>query len=84
MNSKLKTIGIGLACLVCCLPLIFTVAGITTGAAGAVGYWLGRNEALIVAGIGLTYLVSDVIRHLRTPQPNHDTIPIPYRKDTDL
>lgn len=81
MTSKLKTIGIGLACLVCCLPLIFSVTGITAGAAG---YWLGRNEALIVAGIGLTYILTVVIRHLRTSQPNHDTIPISYRKGTDL
>lgn len=84
MNSKLKAGGIGLACLVCCLPLIFAITGITAGAAGAVGYWLGRNEALLVAGIGLIYVTTVLVRHLRTPKPKREKIPTPKRKETDV
>lgn len=56
MNVRIKTVGIGLAC---CLPLVLAVAGITTGTAGALIYCLGRNEALVIAGTGLVYLLTD-------------------------
>jgi hypothetical protein len=36
MSPKLKAVGVGLACLACCLPLLFAVVGITAGAAGAI------------------------------------------------
>jgi hypothetical protein len=63
--SRRTTIAFAVACLACCLPLLFAIAGVTTGAAGAVGYWFGRNQALIVVGIGLTYLVITATRHIR-------------------
>lgn len=81
MNSKLKAFGVGLACLVCCLPLIFAITGITAGATGAVGYWLGRNEAILVAGIGLIYLATVVVRHLRTPGPTERRFPPPNDRE---
>lgn len=81
MNGRLKTVGIVVACLACCLPLILAVAGATTGAAGAFGYWLGRNEALIVAAFGLTYLIILANRHTRARSVSRDRLPTPKRKE---
>jgi hypothetical protein len=40
MNGRLKTVGVVVACLACCLPLILAVAGVTTGppASSATGW----------------------------------------------
>lgn len=80
MKGRMKAIGIGLACLACCLPLILAVTGATTGVTGAVGYWLGRNEALLVAGLGLAYLAVVVIRHTRARLQGRDRLPMPQWK----
>jgi len=80
VKGRLKVVGIGLACFACCLPLILTIAGITTGTSGAVGFWLGRNEALVVAGIGLAYLLTVIIRHLQASRSDEERFPQPTRK----
>jgi hypothetical protein len=61
--SRRTVIGAALACLACCLPLLLAVAGVTTGAAGMVGYRLGRHEGLMIAVIGLVHLIAVVVGH---------------------
>ncbi|MGH8873198.1 MAG: hypothetical protein ACRDWS_14640 [Acidimicrobiia bacterium] len=80
MKRWMKPVGIAMACLACCLPLIFAIAGVTTGAAGAVGYWLGRNEALLVAGLGISYLLTVIIRHTRASRMTTERLLEPTRK----
>lgn len=65
MTSRFKWIAGTAACLACCMPILLTIAGVTTGAAGAAGLWFGRNQALIVVAAGLAYLGVTVLRHLR-------------------
>ena len=80
MKGRLKTVGIGLACFACCLPLILAIAGITTGTAGAVGFWLSRNDAQVVASVGLAYLLTVIIRHLQASRSDEERFPQPTRK----
>lgn len=52
--------------------LMLAVAGITGGAAAAVGHWLGRNEALVEVAAGVAHLLVIVIRR-----------PIPKKRSTE-
>lgn len=78
--SNGKTVAFAVACLACCLPLLFAIAGVTSGAAGAVGYWFGRNEALVVVAIGLSYLLFTAVGHIRAKAANVEKLADPTRK----
>jgi hypothetical protein len=52
MNGKLKASPVGIACLICCLPLIITIVGATTGVAAAFSVWLGRYDLAILGTMG--------------------------------
>ena len=69
-----EMIAFAAACLACCLPLLLGIVGVTTGAAGAVGFWVGRNQALIVAAIGLAYLLYTAVRHIRAKASNLEKV----------
>ncbi|HEY6628055.1 MAG TPA: hypothetical protein VI193_03630 [Acidimicrobiia bacterium] len=69
-----EIIAFAAACLACCLPLLLGIIGVTTGATGAVGFWVGRNQALIVASIGLAYLVYTAARHIRAKASNVEKV----------
>jgi hypothetical protein len=62
--TRRTIIGAALACIICCLPVILATAGVTTGVAGAVGYLVGHYEGLIIAAVGLAYLVAVMVRHV--------------------
>lgn len=72
MNGNLKATIIGAACLVCCLPLIFTVSGATTGVAGAIGAWIGRYDLALIGALGLTAVIAIAIR--RNPTTPADKV----------
>jgi hypothetical protein len=80
MSVRIRVVGVGLACLACCLPLLFAIAGITTGTVGAVGYWFGRTEALVAAGLALAYLLIVISRQLRATRSGKELLPQPTRK----
>lgn len=69
MSGKLKATIVGLGCLICCLPLIFTVVGATSGLAGAASAWLGRYDLAIIGAFGLVAVVTMAVRRNRTPSP---------------
>ena len=71
MSRKLEAILIAAACLVCCLPLLLTLAGATTGIAGAVGVWLGRHNLTIIgAALGPALVMAMALRrHQSAPAP---------------
>lgn len=66
MSGKLKAALTGFACLICCLPLIFTIAGATTGIAGAVSVWLGRYDLAIIGALGFFAVIAMAVRRDRT------------------
>ena len=74
-----RIIAFTLACLACCLPLLLGILGVTTGAAGATAIWLGRNQALIIAAIGLTYLVITAANHIRAKAAKTDKVELTQR-----
>ena len=67
MSGKLKATLVGLGCLICCLPLIFTIVGATTGLAGAASVWLGRYDLAIIGALGLVAVTARAMRRNRTP-----------------
>ena len=74
-----EMIAFAVACLACCLPLLLGIVGVTTGAAGAVGFWVGKNQALIVVGVGLAYLVYTAVRHIRAKASNVEKIDLTHK-----
>ena len=68
------TIAFLLACLACCLPLLLGIIGVTTGATGAAAIWLGRNQALVIAAIGLAYLIYTAAKHIRAKTADTDKV----------
>lgn len=65
MTERSKWILAGLACVVCCLPLIFALVGATSGVAGAIAVWLGHYDLAALALLGLAAVVSMAIRRTR-------------------
>ena len=69
MSGKLKATLVGLGCLICCLPLILTIVGATTGVAGAASVWLGQYDLAIIGALGLVAVVAMAVRSNRAPSP---------------
>ncbi|HJQ90716.1 MAG TPA: hypothetical protein VJ950_03350 [Acidimicrobiia bacterium] len=69
MSGRLKATLIGLGCLICCLPLIFTIVGATSGLAGAASVWLGRYDLAIIGALGLVAVIAMAVRRNRAPSP---------------
>lgn len=67
MNGKLKATLVGIACLICCLPIIFTIVGATSGLAGAASVWLGRYDQTIIGALGLVVAIAMAVRGNRAP-----------------
>jgi len=67
MNRKLKATLVGLGCLICCLPLIFTIVGATSGLAGAASVWSGRYDLAIIGALGLVVAIAIAVRGNRAP-----------------
>ncbi len=78
--TKGQKVAFVIACVACCLPLLLAIAGVTTGAAGAVGYWFGDNEAFIEIAIGLAYLTVVFVRHFRAKASNTKKLADPTRR----
>lgn len=66
MTERAKILLVGLACLVCCIPLVLGVAGVTSGVAGAVGVWLGHYEVAVVALLALVAVTWMVVRRAQS------------------
>ena len=66
MNGKLKAALVGLACLICCLPLIFIIGGATSGLAGA-SVWLGRYDLAVIGALGLVAVIAMAVHRSNAP-----------------
>jgi hypothetical protein len=71
MNGRLKATLVAIACLICCLPLIFAIVGATSGIAGAASVWLGRYDPAVIGALGLLAVIAMAVRRNRTPSPSN-------------
>lgn len=69
MSGKLRATLVGLGCLICCLPLFFTIVGATTGVTAAVSVWLGRHDVAIIGVLGVVAVITMAVRRNRAPSP---------------
>lgn len=53
MTNRLKAVLVGAACLVCCIPLVLSVVGVSTGIGGAVALWFRRYDLVVLGALGL-------------------------------
>lgn len=75
MNGRLKATLVGLGCLICCLPLIFTIVGATSGIVGAASVWLGRYDLAVIGALGLVAVIAMAVdrnRALSAPKGEGD------------
>jgi len=53
VTDRTQVLFVGTACLVCCLAFVLALAGATTRFGAAMSVWLGRQERVVVAVVGL-------------------------------